>query len=283
MIRWSCHNDNFGPMPAAEAFRFIKMLEYDAVDVSVRGAAPFEEIFRDPEGFGARIRALADETGLGLSELFAGTLSVDGRAIVPTMPEAVDCDALYREFNQVFRFARSAGLASIMTSVGNAQPDEAFEASFERAGAVLEKLSLQAADYGLKLHVEPTRTSILQDPDRAEAFMQLAPHLGYTLDLLHYQINGIGAEHVVKLLPYSGHLHIRQARRDVGKCAYEEGEIDYRILAREIVRTGWQGDIASEFWCDEAMTRRGLRPVEQNLVMRYMFRNMLREAGCTGC
>lgn len=283
MIRWSCHNDNFGKIPAADAFRFIKMLDYDAVDVSVRGAAPFEEIYRDPEGFGAQIRGLADETGLGLSELFAGTLSVDGRPVVPTSPEAPDCDALYREFDKVFRFCRSAGLASIMTSVGNAQPDEDFEASFARAGQVLEKLSLQAAGYGLKLHVEPTRTSILQDPGKAETFMQLAPHLGYTLDLLHYQINGIGAEQVIKLLPYSGHLHIRQAKRDVGKCAYEEGEIDYQVLAREIVRTGWQGDIASEFWCDEAMTRRGLRPVEQNIIMRYEFRRMLREAGCTDC
>ena len=172
MIRWSCHNDNFGPMPAAEAFRFIKMLEYDAVDVSVRGAAPFEEIFRDPEGFGARIRALADETGLGLSELFAGTLSVDGRAIVPTMPEAVDCDALYREFDQVFRFARSVGLASIMTSVGNAQPDEAFEASFERAGAVLEKLP---ASVPLTLSRSTTLCAAGSVSSVQYAFMRSAP------------------------------------------------------------------------------------------------------------
>ena len=280
MIRWSCHNDNFGRFPAEVSFPFIRKLDYDAVDVSVRSAAPLAEIIRDPEGLGDRIRTLGEENELGLSELFLGTMPVKGHNTMPTQP-AAEAEAFAEAFEPVFRFAKRAGLASIMTSVGDAQPDEPFEQCFTRAGRVLEKLSLRALDYGLKLHVEPTRTSVLNEVPRALEMMQIAPHLGYTLDLLHYQVNGIGAEESVKLLPYSGHLHIRQAKRGVGKCVYEEGEIDYRILAAEIVRTGWEGDIASEFWIDDAMRAAGIRAVEQNIIMRYAFSRMLEEAGRT--
>ena len=48
MIRWSCHNDNFGRFPADQSFRFIKQLDYDAVDVSVRSGAPLKCILEDP-------------------------------------------------------------------------------------------------------------------------------------------------------------------------------------------------------------------------------------------
>ena len=130
------------------------------------------------------------------------------------------------------------------------------------------------------MHVEPTRVSLLQRPDDALRMVtQAAPALRYTMDFLHFIVNGHPLENALRLLPYAGHLHIRQARFGVGKCRFEEGSIDYDAVVRELVRLGWTKDICSEFWCSRAMLEEGIDPFEENLTMRCHFKALMRKHG----
>ena len=280
MIRFSCHSENFGLKPADETFAFICQLGYSCVDVAARSLAPQEKIVQNPNAAAQTIKGCAQENGLFLSELFLGAVELDGAAMNPAAEKTVrSSDRVCRQFESICRFARQAGFSSIMGAAGNPQPEQSFEQSFENTVTMLTRQCEIAAQFGIAMHVEPTRTSLIREPENALRLAQQTPGLGYTLDFLHYHINGVGLDRSLTLLPLAGHLHIRQARFGTGKCRYEQGGIDYDAIVCQMRAIGWSGDVCSEFWCDSKMLEQGIFAVEQNLVMRYQIELLLRRYG----
>lgn len=102
------------------------------------------------------------------------------------------------------------------------------------------------------------------------------PGLAYTLDFLHFQYQGIPQSESEKLIKLAGHMHVRQAQKDFGKCDFLEGEIDYASIAAKLKAASWSGDITTEFWCSEEMKRKGVDPIEENIVMRYWLKHLLK-------
>ena len=80
----------------------------------------------------------------------------------------------------------------------------------------------------------------------------------------------------MKLLPYAGHLHARQAQAGIGKCEISKGEIDYLPIVNALKDMDWNGDIMLEFWCDDRLSKEGIQAVEQNIVMRYYLKQLFR-------
>ena len=106
--------------------------------------------------------------------------------------------------------------------------------------------------------------------------LELVPDLRYTLDFLHYQFSRTPLEESMKLLPYAGHLHARQAQAGIGKCEISKGEIDYLPIVNALKDMDWNGDIMLEFWCDDRLSKEGIQAVEQNIVMRYYLKQLFR-------
>ena len=103
--------------------------------------------------------------------------------------------------------------------------------------------------------------------------ISLVPDLRYTLDFLHFHVQGIPLEQSIALLPLAGHMHLRQAKKASGKCDFSEGEIDYPLIAWRLRELHWSGDTAVEFWNSPELDAAGVNPIEQSVVMNYFFRN----------
>lgn len=273
MIRYSCHSENFGLNSPEDTFALIHALHFDCIDVASRSLIPQTMILDDPIRQAEYFSALSHINQLPLSELFLSSVELNQIPIPPSAPQA-QTDEFLRAFDQICIFAEKAGFQSIMGSAGTEDPELGFSATFERTARTLQKQAEIANNHGLAFHVEPSRQSLLHTVSAALDMVQAAPSLRYTLDFLHYHIQGIPLSESIKLIPYAGHLHARQARIHTGKCDFSKGELDYPAIVSRLKLKHWSGDIAMEFWCSPQMLSEGIDPVEQNILMRYTLKKL---------
>ncbi len=273
MIRYSCHSENFGLFSPEETFRLVHSLHFDCIDVASRSLIPQSEIIACPEQQAKRFAALSARHSLPLSELFLSGVELD-KTPIPPSSEAAQSDAFLRAFDTICAFAEEAGFKSIMGSAGKEDPDLGFSATFERTARTLRRQTEIAKSHNLGFHVEPSRQSLLHTVSAALDMIRAVPDLRYTLDFLHYHIQGIPLSESMKLIPYAGHLHARQSRIHTGKCDFSDGELDYASIVSQLKLHHWDGDIAMEFWCSPQMLSEGLDPIEQNILMRYTLKKL---------
>jgi len=280
MIELSCHSENFGVKPPDETFSFIRQLGFTHIDVAPRSMLPQREIVEAPQERAGWMRELAQKHNLILSELFLGAVQADGRDVNPAEPGAAENERMLGNFEKICAFAASAGFASVMGAAGSAVRELGFEPSFGNAARTLARMCEIAAQHGVALHVEPSRLSLLNTPKAALEMAQRVPQLRYTLDFLHYQVNGVPQEESMKLLPFAGHLHARQAATGWGKCPVEFGEIDYDAIVKRLRGLNWSGVIAMEYWCDAQLIASGILAVDQNILMRYELKRLIKKYFC---
>ena len=271
MIRYSCHSENFGILSREATFSLVKQLHFDCIDIASRSFLPQKEIQRDPNRAAAELSSLSDAYALPVSELFLGSVEIDGKPVSPSHPDA-DKPSFFYAFSKICQFAQKAGFLSIMGDAGVKQPALSHEQCMERTGRILQKQALIAAEHGIAFHVEPSRNSLLHTAEACRTMCRLAPSLRYTLDFLHFQYQGISQEEAITLLPLSGHLHARQAKKGYGKCDFSAGEIDYPKIVAAMKKQNWSGDIMLEFWYSPHLKEEGIDPIEQNIVMRYFLK-----------
>jgi sugar phosphate isomerase/epimerase len=277
MIAFSCHSRNYGPGTPDEIFQFIKKLGFQYIDVDSVGTIRQADVLAEPEETGRFTKELAEKHGLMLAEYFLGTVKVDGESIEPSEPDTGKRDSMYANFAKICAFARLAGFRSIMGSAGAVSREAGYERSFAYAAETLGKMVKIAAEHGVAFHVEPSRNSLLNVPAKAVEMAKAAPGLKYTLDFLHYQVNGHSQEEAMKLLEYTGHMHARQAAVGWAKCPIEFGEIDFDAIVKRLRGLRWNGVIAMEYWNGPEEEAAGISPVEQTIVMRYHLKGLVKK------
>jgi Xylose isomerase-like TIM barrel. len=286
MIKYGCHSENFGNQAPEKIFEFIHMLGFDNIDVSARTLITQKQIVENPEQSARFIKELGQNYKLTLDELFLSSLTIDEKNYTAVMETSINNDKFEQHFHKICQFAREAGFRSIMGAVGGIENDSHTgddingkfkEKAFANAIIVLNKQVQIASEYGLVFSVEPNRHSILSEPEKALLMAKSVPNLNYTLDILHFHTNGHGLEDTMKLLPYTKHFHIRQAKKGIGKCNVSEGEINYDEVVKQLVKEQWSGSMAMEFWCGENEYKAGINAVEQNIVMRYTIKELFKK------
>ena len=123
-----------------------------------------------------------------------------------------------------------------MGAAGPSIPSPDYPQVFDTTAKTLKRQVSIAANYGLEFHVEPYRLSLLNNVESCLEMAAAVPGLKYTLDFLHFQIQGISLKESIKLLPLAGHLHARQAQTGSGICDFSQGEIDYTTIVNEMIR-----------------------------------------------
>ncbi|WP_186445868.1 sugar phosphate isomerase/epimerase family protein [Paenibacillus cremeus] len=277
MIKLSCHSRNYGPGTPDEIFSFIRKLGFEYIDVDSVGTIKQDDVLEAPDKLAQFTKELADKHQLKLAEFFMGGVLVDGQGIGPSVPDPQLRERMLANFNSICRFAGQAGFRSIMGSAGSLQQELGFDGSFEYTAQTLERMVSIAAEHGVAFHVEPSRTSLLNTPSMALKMAQSVQGLKYTLDFLHFQINGVDQEETMQLLAHTGHMHARQAAVGWPKCPFEHGEIDYDRIVKRLRGLRWDGIIAMEFWNGPEQEAEGMCPVEQTIVMRYHLKGLIKK------
>ncbi|MFD0681249.1 MULTISPECIES: sugar phosphate isomerase/epimerase family protein [unclassified Paenibacillus] len=277
MIGFSCHSRNYGPGTPDEIFGFIKKLGFEFIDVDSVGTIRQADVIENPESMASFVKQLSEKYEITLAEYFLGNVGVDGEKIETSQPDVRKRNNMYVNFDKICKYARLAGFRSIMGSAGTLIEEQGFERSFDNAALTLGKMVQIASEHGISFHVEPSRNSLLNIPSKAVEMAKAVPGLKYTLDFLHFQVNGHSQNESMKLLEYTGHMHARQAAVGWPKCPFEHGEIDFDTIIKRLRGLRWDGIIAMEYWNGPAEEAAGMNPIEQTILMRYHLKGLVKK------
>lgn len=281
-MRLSCADYSFPLLPYDVNLALIKGLEFDAVDVAVFSGNPnnsAEDVIADPTGVGRRIKAMTDDAGLVVADVFPIVITdfrpvFDVQSAAPNNPSAEVRHQARDDFRRFIEFTlvlESPGLTILPgCPFEDSDPDRDWGLATEELAWRVEV----AEEAGLGLGFEPHIGSITETPETTAQFVAEVPGLKVCLDFAHFVYQGISQERIETLLPISRHHQVRQAAEGVMQAISYEGTIDIKRLVRQLVLQGYEGFIAAEYvWMQKWACDR-----VDNLCETIYVRNEIREA-----
>ena len=254
-MRLSCADYSFPLLPYDVNLALIKGLEFDAVDVAVFSGNPnnsAEEVIADPTGVGRRVKAMVDDAGLVVADVFPIVITdfrpvFDVQSAAPNNPSAEVRTTARDDFRRFVEFTlvlESPGLTIL--------PGCPFDGNDPSRdwGLAAEELNWRvevAQEAGLELGFEPHLGSITETPETTAQFVAQVPGLKVCLDFAHFIYQGIPQERIETLLPISRHHQVRQAAPEVMQAISYEGTIDIQRLVRQLAAMDYNGFISAEY------------------------------------
>lgn len=232
----------------AESAAIYRALGVNALDFLAVPGSRFDtyQIAADPAGEARKIKSL----GVELSNLlmFFGN---DFRDRAINDPDPAVRDDNLETFRRVLDFCAAAGFHSITVLPGVEQPNHSRDESLAWTAIELNRLNAAANDAGILLVYEPHVQSILESPHDALAFAQANRDVKLVIDYSHSVSLGYTSDDLDPLVPFAGHVHLRQAAPDKIQARWEEGTIDFPALVALLKRTGYQGYMTLEYEHDK--------------------------------
>ena len=252
-MRLAVHSFQFPLLSLESACCVIAALDIDAVDIgALKGYAHLdpEEIESRPDDIIARILSACGACGLFISDLLPSFGSGTTGRPLNDLDGAVRA-ANARRFRTFVQVAQAVDCPGLTLLPGLVHPSIGPEGSIALAAEVLSEYVSVAQEAGLRLSFEGHLGSVASTPQLALELVRRAPGLTVTLDYSHFIAQGFTEEQVDLLLPYSGHVHFRQARPGRVQVGAAEGVLDSVRLVRKLQAVGYTGFFTIEYtWQD---------------------------------
>lgn len=227
-----------------ESAGILRALGVFAMDLIARPGALLDgrEIERDAQAEARRVAGLRMELS-NLIYIF-GT-SHNDRA-VNSFDEQIRAKNR-KTFMHILEFCTAARIPSLSVLPGVDQAGFSHEDSLSRSGEVLCQMTALAGTAGVRLVFEPHIRSVLQSPLETLAFLQRHPGLRIALDYSHFVAQGYTCADIDQLIPYAGHVHLRQGAKGQLQTRWEDGQIDFPAVISLLKKSGYLGYVALEY------------------------------------
>ena len=226
---------------SAQIWRTLGVNALDLIAFPATGAG-VANVEADPLGAARKVR----EPGVELANLLY-IFGADFKDRAVNSPDA-EVRAKNREtMKRVIEFCAAAGIPSVTILPGVNHDGWPREDSQALAAEGLLDLTALGRDAGVKVLFEPHKESVLELPIECLAFLQKYPELGIVLDHSHFVASGYGHSAIDPLIPYAGHIHLRQGKIGHLQCIWDEGEIDFPAIIRQLQQINYAGYVAFEY------------------------------------
>jgi sugar phosphate isomerase/epimerase len=191
-----------------------------------------------------------------------------------------DADASVRarnseEWDGLLEFCRLCSIPSITVLPGVQQPGWSREKSLAVAAENMNELAARAAKGGITLLFEAHVQSILEGPCEVLDFLSSNPDLKLTLDYSHFVWNCHSQQEIDCLVPYAGHVHLRQGAPKVLQARWADGTIDFGKVVRLLEDSGYQGYYGLEYEHDPWMGNDKVDVISETIKMRDPVRTLV--------
>lgn len=215
------------------------------------------KIRANPVAAAADVRRVIEPLGLEIDDSFIWFPNkytnelVDELKCTITQPDQKARDDNFEMLKSFAQFCNEIGCPGITLSSGIKYADQgfAFEDIYAIAREELRRMVDYAGEYGVEIRPEPHNESVMGTLVTCKRMLEDVPGLKVSLDYSHFMPQGHSIEDVHELIPFAGHVHARQANRERLQCRYEEGILDFEAIVKELVRQGYDGNIALEYVC----------------------------------
>lgn len=274
MMKLSCPDFAFPLLTYPQLTRLIASLGFRYADVGLMEGRTHHQPSGELDNPSRSALVLRGELalhGLSASDLFyqAGN---DFRAVAVNHPDPAVRRRLRETFRRVAEYAAALGSRHVTIL-----PGADFGADSLRLAA--EELNARvriARELGLTLGVEAHLGSLIPLPEQARELCDAVPGLTLTLDLSHFERQGVSHERMLPLCPYASHVHARGANRLELQCPVRTNTIDFPALVRGLHACGYTGFADLEYtyseWENSDRT--------DNLSEIIQMRSLLEKTGC---
>ena len=233
---------------AAQIWRTLGINAMDLIAFPAAGAG-LTTIEDDPLGTAKTVQ----EPGIELANLLY-VFGADFQDRAVNSPGAEVREKNRDAMERVVEFCSEAGIPSVIILPGVDHDGMTHADSLKLAAEGLVELTAVGESAGIQVLFEPHKESVLESPQESLAFLKEYSELGIVLDHSHFVVNGFGHNDVDPLIPYAGHIHLRQAKNGHLQCVWEDGDIDYPSIIEQLKEVNYDGYIAFEYendpWLD---------------------------------
>lgn len=233
---------SFPKCTLAEAGAIAAALGIEGIDIGYFYAASLDRarVLDDPEGYGAEIAAALPVAVANLYHLF-GASPVERNLAGPPEPRNL------ADIKAAFRFARAAGAPTVFILPGVLNPGQTRRDALAATVEAVKPMVAAAGEAGVVLTVEPHVHSYLESPALAAELCDRVPGLKLALDPAHFACAGWRQDEIEALAPYTGHVHLRQARPGALQAKLEEGTLNFPALFGALRDAGYDGWLGIEY------------------------------------
>ena len=228
----------------AESADILRAIGVYAMDLIAMPGALLDsrEIERDPQGQARRVC----EPGMELSNLlYLFGAGFDDRP-VNSADAAVRAQNM-ETFKRVLEFCVTAHIPSLLILPGVDQPGLSHEEAVKLSAETMTGMATLAQDAGVPLIFEPHIESILESPFDTLTFLEQTPTLKIALDYSHFIAQGYKPADVDPLVPYAGHVHLRQGADKQLQARWDDGQIDFPAMIGLLKAAGYNGYLTLEY------------------------------------
>jgi sugar phosphate isomerase/epimerase len=233
MLQIACHAWAYNNRPLEEAIGTIARLGFRHIDLGSGPHLDPERAATQPNAEAQRIRGLLEANNLILTDLYLMLPYINA-------PEPRRRAGQIALFERLLPFALALGTPGITISPGIYHADGQQHA-FARSIPALLHMSQIAEDTDIRLSFEAHMDSSATTPEQAATLLECVPGLSLTLDYAHFFVQGYSLGELAPLLPYTAHVHVRQAVKGRLQTPFDQGRLDLSLLMRDLHTADYRG------------------------------------------
>jgi sugar phosphate isomerase/epimerase len=242
---------SFESLPLADVLSLSVSLGFNRVDIAgfhQRGRCSFNphHVGADPSTHAKQLNELKARYGVEVADYFPQFgASLDQYSLNDPDPEVRGY--LRKMLQGTVEFCQLAGIPGISLSPGVHHLNRSVEQNLETSAEEFAFLARMAENSGVTIRVEPHMHAIADTPERTQYILNKAPATRVTLDYAHFLLQYISFERIHQLLPFTDHVHVRQARMGKMQTRTAEGTIDYPDIISRLAALNFKGTFALEY------------------------------------
>lgn len=278
-MRLTVSNYSFEAIPLEGTLAIARSMGFKGVDIGgfhARGKASLEpeQVAASPQQAADDLKRLLDKYELDAVDYFPQF----GRS--PAEQALTDLDPRVPEHNiklieGLAKFCKLAGIPGMTVLPGIDEPSRSLEQNLDLAARGLQRYAEVAGEHDVAIRFEAHMGAVADTPERALAVLERAPAVSVTLDYAHFVLQYIGMERAHKLIPRTGHVHIRPARPGKLQTRYAENTIDFVDVIQRLRAVGYRHSLSVEFVCSEWYDANAVDTLSETMIVKEALQSHL--------
>ena len=150
------------------------------------------------------------------------------------------------QIQRLTEFCQEAGILSILVLPGMLLSGQKAADGWALSAEALREYVDITKEAGIDLFYEPHVKCSFESPKMAVWLAQQVPGARIALDYSHFVCQGYTQPEIDPLIPYTGHVHLRQAKSGLLQTKLEDGTINFALVLDELLKISYSG-----YWCVE--------------------------------
>jgi sugar phosphate isomerase/epimerase len=225
-----------------EAVGLSKLLGINAIDLGYfyRSGLNKNELIRHPEAAAKKIRDYDIKIPC-LYHLFGADTQDRNLSLKDSGDENAE------QLEQIAIFCNRASIDTLFLLPGVVNPGQSVKQAVSTSAENLKQMVEVCQKKGITLAIEPHIGSCLESPGLVGELMEMIPEIKLILDYAHFICLGYPQNKIDDLVPYAGHVHLRQAKPGFLQTDLENGTINFQAVLGKLKEHGYDGYLSIEY------------------------------------